>query len=269
MIYLGTLGRMIGIKCPASQSVEAEERYTFQTTLEGRRKAQVRPVGRRSWSLQTSDATTPAEHSLLSQFAAGAWGPGPFWFVSADAPHTNLMTPAASMLMPGEFVLTSGVSVTEGVPMLTADGWAARSLLKNTANGLFLGRDMTPTIPGLKVTAAAYVRGIGGAVGIAWYDSSGSSISTVYSTVTAGSSGSTRSSITAMPPANAVSFRVVANSACTQVAWPSATWSDKLLPFADGQGCSRAVVQSASRNLVQAVPGATYSSVSFTISEVG
>lgn len=270
MIHLGTLGRMIGIKCPASQNVEVEERYTFQTTLEGIRKAQVRPIGRRSWSLQTSDATTPAEHSLLAQFASGAWGPGPFWFLPADAPGLNIMSPGASLCAPGEYFLTSGVTVTEDAPMLTPDGWAARSLLKNTANGLFLGTDRLPIIfGGPKITVSAYVRGVGGAVGVTFYDSAGGSLGTTYSSVKAGATDVVRSRLTLSPPSGAVSFRVVVNSATVQVCWPAATFTDSVQPFGEGQGCAKAVVHAASRDLVLAVPGRTYSNVSFTVTEVG
>lgn len=269
MIYLGSLGRMIGIKCPASQNVHSEERHSFSTTLEGRRKAQVKSIGRRTWSLQTSDATTPAEHSLLSQFANGAWGDGPFVFVSADAPVSNVLTPTASLSLPGEYVLTSGVTVTEGAPMLTPDSWAARSLIKNTANGLFLGKDLAPLPPAGKITVASYVRGIGGAVGVAFYNSAGGSLGTSYSTVTAGTSNVVRSWLTVTPPAGAVSCRVLVNSATQQAAWPSLTWTDSLQPFGEGQGCVKAVVSSMSRDQVLTVPGSTYSNVGFTVMEVG
>lgn len=269
MIYLGSLGRMIGIKCPASQSVEAEERYTFQTTLEGRRKAQVRPRGPRTWSLQTSDATTPEQVAALMQFAQGAWGPGPFVFLPADAPVTNLLTPAASLCGADEFILTSGVTVTEGAPMLTPDGWAAKSLIKTTSNGLFLGKDMVPVPATGKITVAAYVRGTSGAAGVAFYDSAGSSVSTTYSPVTAGASNVVRSHVSVTPPPNAVSCRVVVNSSTVQAAWPSVTWTEKVQPFGEGQGCAKSVVSAASRSLVMAVAGSTYSSLSFTVTEVG
>lgn len=269
MIYLGTLGRMIGIKCPASQNVEHEERYTFQTTLEGRRKAQVRPRGPRTWSLQTSDATTQAQVATLMQFAQGAWGPGPFVFLPADAPVTNLLTPAASLCGPGEFVLTSGVTVTEGAPMRTPDGWAARSLIKTTPNGLFLGKDMIPVLPGTPVTGSAYIRGAGGKVSIHWYDSTGTIITSVLSTETAESSVVKRCSLTAMPPSNAVSCRLAVTASVQQAAWPAVTWTDKLQTFGEGQGCTKSVVSTASRSLVMAVPGFTYSNLSFNVTEVG
>lgn len=260
---------MIGIKCPASQNVQAEERYTPSVTLEGRRKAQVRPVGRRTWSLQISDATTPTEHSLLSQFANGVWGNGPFVFLPADAPVSNILTPTASLSAPGEFVLTSGVTVTEGSPLWTPDGWAARSFIKSTNNGLFLGAERMPVPPSGKITVGAYVRGSGGAAGVSFYDSSGAPLGSQYSSVTAGATNVVRSWLTVTPPVGAVSCRVMVNSATQQAAWPSISWTDSLQPFGEGQGCLKAVVSSMSRDQMLAVPGNTYANVGFTVMEVG
>lgn len=267
-VYLGSLGRMIPIYSTPSAQLETEERHSFSTTLEGRRKAQVRAIGRRTWGLNAQFAD-PAEHSLLSQFANGAWGNGPFRFISADASVTNLLTPAAADCMPGEYVLTSGLTMSEGAQMLTPDGWAARSFNKSTNNGIFLGKDMIPVLQGAPITAAAYVRGLDAAVNITWYDSAGSVISTEYSPVKAGVSNVVRSWITRTPPSNAISCRVSANAATVQVAWPTATWSDGILPRGDGQGCVKAVVSSMSRDQVLAVPGSTYSNVGFTVMEVG
>lgn len=269
MIYLGSLGRMIGVKCPASQNVSSEERYSFRQTLGGVRKAQVRTVGRRSWSVQTSEATTPADANVLAQFANGAWGNGPFYFLSADALVTNALVPAASMCMPGQYILTSGVTVTEAGQMWTPDGWAARSFIKSTNNGLFLGKDMIPVISGSSVTASAYVRGSGGSVGVAWYDSAGALISTAYSSVTAGASNVVRSWLTRTPPANAVSFRIMVNSSTQQTCWPAVTFTADLQPFGEGQGCVKAVVNGLSQSVTMAVAGMTYLSQSYTITEVG
>lgn len=266
MIYLGSLGRMIGIKCPASQNVQAEERHSFSTTLEGRRKAQVKPTGRRTWSLQTSDATTPSEHSLLSQFANGAWGHGPFVFVSADASVTNLLTPDAADCKPGEHL---GAILSQGSPLWTPDGWAASSFMKSTAGRVYLGKDMTPIIQGQPVTASAYVRGEGAGVSIHWYDSTGAVVTSSFSSVLAGATNVVRSWVTQMPPATAVSCRASVGPACVQVARPAITWSDKMLPYGDGQGCMKAVVSAMSRDQVLAVQGNTYSNIGFTVMEVG
>lgn len=268
MIYLGTLGRMIGIKCPSSQNVQTEERYSFQTTLEGRVKAQAKPIGRRTWSLGTSDATTPAEHSKLSQFASGAWGPGPFVFVSADAPYTNMLTPDASLCDPLAVTLATGSTVLDTPPMVTQDGVFARSYVKNAANSLFFGRYRVPVLGGA-VTGSAYVLGAGGAVQISWYDSTGAVINTVVSSVKSTAGMVVRSYLTATPPVGAVACMLSVNSSATQAGAPQLVAGSKLLAWADGQGCGKSVVHSVSRGQILAAPGATYSNLSFTVSEVG
>lgn len=268
MIYLGTPGRMIGIKCPASQSLDHDERYTFQNTLEGRRKAQTRPLGRRTWSLQTSDATTPADVGTLMQFVSGAWGSGPFVFVPADAPNTNLLTPEASLCDPLEVTLATGGAVLDTPPMVTPDGVFARSYVKSTANSLFFGKYRVPVLGG-PVTGSAYVLGAGGAVQISWYDTTGAVMNTVVSSVKSTAGTVVRSYLTATPPVGAVSCMLSVNASATQACAPQLVAGHMLLAWADGQGCGKAVVHSVSRGQVLAAPGATYSNLSFTVSEVG
>lgn len=277
MIYLGTLGRMIGIKCPASQSVETEERYTFKPTLEGRRKAQHRPFGKRTWSLQTSDATSPREHSALSQFAQGAWGPGPFVFVPADAPHTNMFTPDASMCLSSE---NPSTVIYQGGPMRQPDGsWAGSSYMSPQPSlRMFFGRkepslsepgERVPLPPeGGKVTGGATIMGAGSYVEIVFYDFSDSVISSAPSPVSASAWEPAVAHVVAEIPAGAVCCRVIARSA-VQGSAPFLVWGERPPAWVEGQGCSKAVVHQASRSLVLAVPGSTFSNVGFTVSEVG
>lgn len=273
MIYLGQLGRMVGLKCPASQQITVEDATSFKSTLEGKRLAQVsQDRGRRSWQCQLSDASTPDQVGAVMSFINREWGIGPFIFVSADAPVTNLFTTDAASCDPAEFIPTSGSSAISTGPMLTPDGWAGRSFSKDVNNGLFLGKDLLPVIPGQRVTVSAYVRGVGGAVQLAWRNAMGDSLGSVTSTVVAGTSNVVRSFVTALPPVGAVGFRVSVNSATTQVSRPAATWSDTLLPWADGQGCMKAIAHGASRDLILASRdprGGRYSNLSFTVSEVG
>lgn len=267
MIYLGSLGRMIGIKCPASQNVQAEDRHSFSTTLEGRRKAQVRQAGRRTWSLQTSDATTPAEHSLLSQFASGAWGNGPFAFVSADAPHTNLLTPGAASC--DLSLISSTAFISNGGPAEVEPGlWVARSYLNTSSSINMAFPARTPVIPGRPVTGSAFVRGAGMKLNISFWDAADQFISSYASSGSGSASAWSRLSATRTPPANAVRVAVYATGA-GRAAAPAVTWSESVLPWSDGQGCEKAVVSSMSREQVLAAPGNTYSNVSFTVMEVG
>lgn len=265
-VYLGTLGRMIPIYSTPSAQLETEERYTFTRTLEGRRKAQPKPIGRRTWGLNAQFAD-PAEHSLLSQFASGAWGNGPFVFVSADAPVSNMLTPAVSTCGP-EADIASVVSVAG--PWYIGNGvYSSRSLLNTDPSVvIYFGSTRAPVVTGRKVTASAWVNGAGAAVRLFWYDANGALISSATSSVLATAVTVVRSWVTATPPANAVACLVGAVN-CSRAAQPAITWSDELLDWSEGQGCSKAVVSSVSRDQVLAVAGNTYSNVSFTVMEVG
>lgn len=239
-IILGTLGRMIKLPYVGSQQAQSEERYAFDLTLENKRKAQVKPRGPRTWAL-SADHFRPNEHSLLSQFADGAWGNGPFWFLSADALVTNILPP--DVVSGDASAIAYDSVVRPGGPLLTPDGWAARSVL-NTVPGSTLhvgGNLRVPMIPGIRVTGAAYVSGVNSAIRLYFYDFAGNQLSSAGSPVTGGAGVVVRSWVTVTAPANAVSAMVAAQNT-VQACWPSITWSDGLLPFGDGQGCAKAVV---------------------------
>ena len=267
-VYLGTLGRMVKLPYVGSQQVQSEERYNFASTLEGKRKAQVKPKGTRTWAL-SADHYRPNEHSLLSQFADGAWGPGPFVFVSADAPVSNMLLPGVADCLSSEN--PSGL-VLDGGPVQVNDAWFARSYLNSSGVTVFFGKDhgsgAVPVIAGRRVTGSVHVTGSGARVQLSFYDAAGASLGSSLGNV-AGVSGWVRSSVSVLPPAGAVSARVFANSATVRATGPAITWSDGLLPWGSGQGCSKAVVHGVTRDQVLAVQGHTYSNVGFTVSEVG
>lgn len=261
-VYLGSLGRMVKLPYVGSQQVQAEERYSFSSTLEGRRKAQVKPRAPRTWAL-SADHYRPNEHSLLSQFANGAWGPGPFVFVPADAPHTNLLTPAVASLDPSE------VTATQGGPVQLPDGsWVARTVLGDGVGNVLFGSTRSPLPPSGPVSAGAWVQGAGASVRLNWYDSSGAFVGSAISTVTS-SSGWVWSTISATPPAGAAGVIVSANKS-SRATRPTLVWgSSTPSGWSDGQGCAKAVVSAMSRDQVLAVRGNTFSNVSFTVTEVG
>lgn len=267
MIYLGTPGRMVELECPATQQVSAGESYNFVTTLEGRRKAQVIPGQRRAWSIGNSAVTTPAEIATLQEFAQGAWGPGPFHFVSADAPITNLLTPAEASCDPvaAEYRAEDVERVLGTPPMWTPDGWIARSALKtDSALRIAVG---IPVPPDEQATASAYMRGEGGSLRLVWRAADGVEVSRLDSEV--GSSGAELRSITALAPEGAVTAELWATHSVVQVGAPTFTWTDSYQGRSDGQGCRKAVVDQVVRDQAMAVPGRAWSAVSFTVTEVG
>lgn len=265
-VYIGSLGRLVKLPYVGSQQVQSEERYNFSSTLEGKRKAQVKHKGPRTWAL-SADHFRPNEHSLLSQFANGAWGNGPFVFVSADAPVSNMLTPGVASCGPEA---AYGAHVTSVGELYIGNGvYAPRSLLSaDPGSPMYFGGVRTPVIAGVPVTGSAWVNGAGARVAMFWYNASGSFITSNSSTVTASSGTVVRSYVSALPPVGAVSC-VVGGLDTVKAAQPAITWTDSVQPWGDGQGCEKAVVHGVSRDQVLAVAGHTYSNVGFTVSEVG
>lgn len=265
-VYLGTLGRMVELYTTPSASVVAEERYSFTTTLEGRRKAQVRPVGRRTWTWEAGFADA-SEQGVVMGFASGSWGAGPFVFVSADAPFVNLLTPEVSTCGP-EADVASHVSVA-GPHYLGFGEWSSRSLVSSDPTiVMYFGSVRTPVLAGRKVTGSAWVSGDAATVRLVWYDAAGVFITSNTGAAAATATTTVRAHVSAFPPANAASC-VLAGVNAIRGAQPAITWTDSLVPWGDGQGCAKAVVHAVSRTLAQTSASGTYSNMAFTISEVG
>lgn len=272
MIYFGAKGRLIGVKCPAVQRDTDDERYRFEVTLEGKRKAQFIPGDdRRIWDLTLGNVTTPDQVAVLRDIARGAWGFGPFVFVPAGGPNTNMLTPGVAACDPA-----AGLSpVNEpGGPMLTPDGLVARSLARVDPPGyIHFGGEgiaaMSPVRLGQVVTASAYVEGEGAAAQVAWWDAEGRYLSADTSAVRAPAGLSVvRSHVTATAPVGAVWASVRAFNAVRGTR-PALSWGDRLMPFADGRLAQKVVVDQVSSDLVRTVPGRTYQNLSFTVTEVG
>jgi hypothetical protein len=71
--YLGKPGRLIPIYSTPTMGTKGLPARTYETTLEGRVKAQIQAVGRREWDLSAGGAS-PSELGALHAFAAGEWG---------------------------------------------------------------------------------------------------------------------------------------------------------------------------------------------------
>ena len=269
MIYLGTPGQMVGIKCPSTQQVTASKPINTTLTLEGKVKAQVAPGRpRRTWALGLSDATRPEQHAMLQSFTDGAWGAGPFVFIPADAPVTNLLTPDQSSCDPA---LIGGSTTVPGGPVRLPDGWEPRSLL-NTDPGALLGfgTNNVPVLQGQLVTVSAWVLGAGARVRMIWLTADGTHIYSQDSEISSDGVSWVRSFVTGMPPANAAMVQIQAVNT-VRATRPCATWTDRLYPYSAGEGCQKAVVHGLSKDLIMAGPriGQQYANASFTVTEVG
>lgn len=271
-IYLGNLGRLVELKGPSSQSVAADDGYTFKTTLEGRVKARARSARPRQWSVDIG-AATPADIANLLAFAGGEWGNGPFVWVSVDAPVTNLLTPEVARCGP-QAVFSS--SVSRSGPMALGDGqWSGASLTTSDPGGtLWVGASKAPVpvIPGQPVTASAYVIGAGAKVRLHWVAADGSAMSgTVVSSPSGTAGAPKRLHATGVPPAGAVSC-TLSTTGAPQITRPAITWTSTLFDWHPGEGCQKAVIHGLSRNVILALREPAYgrySNASFTITEVG
>jgi len=266
MIYLGTIGRMVGLKCPSVQRVESPSRYAFSTTLGGRMKAQLLPVGDRVWDLAFGDVTTADQVSVLADFADGAWGAGPFWFISSEAPVTNLLTPAAAS-GDADAAILYGV---QGGPWDTPEGLFARSVLYPDSPSYVYWRVNVPVLSGRRVTGSAIVQGAGGVLRLAWYDAAGAHLSNSNSGTASGSDPQ-RVTVTALPPSSAAFVRLGVSASVVRVARPQVTWTDGPVAWSEGRGCPSAVVVRGQRSLVLTDHEGrtqTLESVGFTIQEV-
>lgn len=268
MIYLGALGRLVPIRCASSQQMNHGDRYSTMETLEGRVKAQVRPVRRREWSVGFGDLTTAEDASKLLEFAEGAWGPGPFRFVPTEAPTTNMCTPAQSVCHPSAGT-EHGWGARFGGPMLSEDGWIPSSIVNpNPAQLIYLGVNFIPVIPGTTVTVAAYVLGVDASTQVYFFDNAGGPVGNFESERIRTADAAVRAAVTVTVPEGAATVRIYARRS-VQAARPSLTWTDEVRPWTTGRGCENAVLREVSESLVYVKSDKTYESMAFTVTEVG
>lgn len=269
MIYLGQLGRLIPIRCASSQDESRSGGYSFLETLEGAVKAQKLPGERRTWDVGFGDLTTPGDLSKLRMFSRGDWGPGPFVFVSTEAPDTNMLSPATAALDPG-LARSAYLSVVESPVEVEPAMWFPRQLVNaNTSfQSTFATNELTPVLPNVPVTASAWVQGTGARVRIVFRDVDGNQVGATSSAISGDSLGWVRSWVTATPP-NDSAYAQMVMVQISRTTGPALTWTDSLQEWSEGHGCSKAVVGQVSTGLVYTTPGRTYSNASFVVKEVG
>ncbi|GAA1714417.1 hypothetical protein [Brachybacterium phenoliresistens] len=261
--HLGSLGRMIQVPGTASETASAEERYVFQTTVEGRRRAQVLPASPRSWEVSLPFATGP-RLAALDAFARGAWGPGPWNWVTVQAQTGNLLTPREALLL-DRFAASS---LSDAGPTRVSDGsWAPRSLDVDLASGwVWVTPRGIPVVSDRSVTWAADVEGSSPQIQMSFYDAAGTQLAAHVSS--AGGAGMTRVAISAAPPPGAVSVRVGARSSVSRLARPQVTWTSAPVAWAPGHGCPSAVLVGLSTSLTVVRRSGPLGSASFTVMEV-
>ena len=259
--FLGGLGRLVEIPFTASENVSRADRYVESTTVEGARRVQVLPVAPRSWSVDVSGASA-GELSGLEAFAQGAWGHGPWHWVSVAAQTGNLLSPQAS-----GFEVTPANATDTGLVQLP-DGTVARSVASSAtvrpgdAHGTY---EMVPVRPGAPVSVGAWSVGGEWFRGF-WRDALGASI-TSWSSAAATWAGWRWHQVTLTPPAGAA-FIELHLAGGTQYARPSISWGSSAVDR-PGRGCPKAVVHGLSEALTVINTDDAYGSIDVTITEVG
>ena len=257
---------MVEVPFTASENVSRADRYVESTTVEGARRVQVRPVAPRSWSVDVSGASA-VELSGLEAFAQGAWGHGPWHWVSVAAQSGNLLTPREALLLDRASV--SGLSVQDAGPVRDSDGnWSPRSVSVTIASGWVALVRGVPVHPDKPFTFSCDVEGLSSAPGIhvAFYDGAGNGLG---GNATYGSGvGMQRVSRTVTVPAGAVEAYVGVRSTVTRATRPQVTWTAGPVPFSAGHGCRSAVVDGVSSDLLVVNSGGPVSGVGFTVLEV-
>ena len=268
--YLGTLGRLVRLRCASTEQMSRSERYVLQGDAVGGVRAQLRPRAPRAWDIGVA-ALNDRDLAALEGFVEGEWGAGPWMWVSIAAQHGNLLTPAESLCLTSQ--AAPGV-VAESGPMQCADGtWAGRSY-----SGVYTGSGWVsvwsdvPVLPGRPVTFSADVTGDGQTppvLNIGFWDASGNALWSGPSAPGVVTTGATRVSVTATPPPGAASARAGIRSSVKRLTRPQVTWGDKEVPWTTGKGCRKAIPLGVSSALLWSPgPGRGLSGVQVTIQEL-
>lgn len=263
--YLGGLGRLVEVPFTASEAVSTQDRYAVKATVEGRRRAQVRPASPRSWNVDVKGAR-PNEVAVLSDFVTGAWGAGPWNWVSVQAQRGNTLTPREAVLLDRSTV----AGIVDGPPVMDADGrWAPRSLTVSISGSAAVYTRGIPVVPGMPVTYSADVERRTGTPGITigFYDEAGGSAGVIsgYGDAVAGMQ---RVSVSGVVPAGAVSMGIGVRTETARLTRPQVSWTDGPVPYSAGHGCRAAIVDGWSEDLIVANRYGTYSGAGFTVLEV-
>lgn len=263
---IGSLGRLIEVPFTSSESVSQSERYVESVTVEGVRRVQVVPSSPRSWSVDTTGATA-TETSGIQGFAVGAWGNGPWHWVSVAAQTGNLLTPRESLLLDRAGISTA--SIQDAGPVRdSSGGWSARSVTVSIPSGWGALARGVPVHPDRPFTFSCDVQGnlLPGGVHVQFLDGAGGVI--LNRTAYAPNAGMHRVSWSGPVPAGTVSADVGVRAETYVATRPQVTWSDGPVPWSVGHGCKSAVVDGVSSDLLVVNGSGPVSGVGFTVLEV-
>lgn len=145
--YIGTAAHLLPITYITSESVQRESRYEIQAAPAASYAfVKTSPLaGKRSWNVEIiGDSATISAVTALHD---GAFGNGPFVFITETAALTNLLTPAQSLL----------AGVSNGGPITVANGSRAAGSASGGAQVVIA--DRVPVVPGRPVTVSVDASG--------------------------------------------------------------------------------------------------------------
>ena len=253
--YLGTTARMVPVASASAQSEARPERFVVQQAASRRwafDTARRGGVQGREWAVDLG-LLDAAEMSAMDEFVQGAWGPGPFRWVSCAAHDSNVLTPGQSTL----------AALDAGAGMDTASGWSPRSVL---GPGSVLLAERVPVIPGRPVTVAVDVSGAA-TLTVVFRNGTGGVVSTQTRTAV----GTLAQRLTYTAPSVLATARTVdvQVSGHTRASRPQVTWTADARPWAPGRGAEAVVIQSGVADPVVINPAGGYWSGSLSLIEVG
>jgi hypothetical protein len=190
------------------------------------------------------------------------------WY-SPDAVVGNILPPAHADLAPGTHNGLEGplVEVEQGVwvKSVFSDQFAHPGIQRGSG-----GYENAPVPAGVPVTCASWMRGnsLSGRqmLRVQWHDSAGGLIGSVDTDFDV-PVGWVRRSVTFTAPVGAASVRVSPHAA--QVAGPSITLTDRLMPYSPGKGATKVLAHGLADAVIRATEDQQLESLSFTVSEVG
>lgn len=261
MHWIGHPGSLLPIMDYGAESVsdDVEVKASAPSLGGGVRVRVSRGRPGRSWSLSIPTAhSDDVGHVRTLQSATLP----PYQLVTAHAQVSNVLTPDRSVwrsLMPGSVT----VSLAGAWP-LAGGGWSTVTALNPSAafgNQALVRVGPCPTPPvftGRKVTISARLgtaRTAGAYVILDWLNAAGVQIGAgVNGNAVTGMDALRRSTVTAAPPAGAVSCRL--GIAYAEIlAEPQVTWTDApIQEWSIGEGADRVVITGFSRDTTMAVP---------------
>ena len=253
--YLGTTARMVPVAAASAQSEARPDRFVVQQAASRRwafDTARRGGVQGREWAVDLG-LLDAAEMSAMDEFVQGAWGPGPFRWVSCAAHDSNVLTPGQSIL----------ASLDAGAGMDTVSGWSPRSVL---GPGRVVLAERVPVIPGRPVTVTVDTTGAA-TLTVVFRNGTGGIVSTQTRTAT----GTLAQRLIYSAPSVLSTARTVdiEVSGHVRASRPQATWTREARPWVPGRGAEAVVIQSGVADPLVINPTGGYWSGSLSLIEVG